>query len=238
MTHEKETQSVLFTPMSLEFHVVVQLLSCVCLFVTPCTAAWQASLSFTISQILLKLMSVELMMAWCHPTISSSVLPSSSCLKSFPVAGSFPVSRLFASGGQSTGASASVSVLPMNIQGWFPLWLTDLISLQSKGLSSVFSSITIWKHQFFGTQPSLWSILTSVYDSWKNKNHSFVGKVTFLLFTMLSKIFRRWWNFPSFLYQFGSVQLLLLSLFSSNKSIAETIFVFTFCHFGFHLWNL
>ena len=114
----------------------------------------------------------------------------------------------------SIGISASASVLPMNTQGWFPLGLTDLISLQSKGLSRVFSSITIWKHQFFVTQPSLWSVLTSVYDYWKNKNHSFVGKVTFLLFNMLSKIFRRWWNFPSFLYQFGSVQLLLLSLFS------------------------
>ena len=114
----------------------------------------------------------------------------------------------------SIGISASASVLPMNTQGWFPLGLTDLISLQSKGLSRVFSSITIWKHQFFVTQPSLWSVLTSVYDYWKNKNHSFVGKVTVLLFNMLSKIFRRWWNFPSFLYQFGSVQLLLLSLFS------------------------
>ena len=88
--------------------------------------------------------------SWYHPTISSSVNPLSSCLQSF---GSFPVSRLFASGAQSIGASASV--LLMNIQGWFPLGLTGLI-LQSKGLSRVFSCTTIWKHQVLGTQPSLW----------------------------------------------------------------------------------
>ena len=94
---------------------------------------------------------------WCHPTISSSVIPFSSCLQSFPAAGSFPRSQFFASGGQSIGASASASVFTMNIQGWFPLGLTSLISLQSKGLSRVFSSPTVWKHQFFRTQPSLWS---------------------------------------------------------------------------------
>ena len=91
---------------------------------------------------------------WCHPTISSSVLPFSSCLQSFPASGSFPVSRFFRSGGQSTGASASASVLPMNIQGWFPLQLTCLISFQSKGLSRVFSNTTVQKHQFFSAQPS------------------------------------------------------------------------------------
>ena len=74
---------------------------------------------------------------WCHPIISSSVMPFFSCLQSFPASGSFPMSQLFTSGGQSIGASASVSVLPMNIQDWFPLWLTGLISLQSKGLSRV-----------------------------------------------------------------------------------------------------
>ena len=94
---------------------------------------------------------------WCHPTISSSVTPFSSCLQSFPASGSFPMSRLFISGGQSIGASASASVLPMNIQDWFPLGMTGLISLKSKGLSRVFSSTKIQKHQFFGTQPSLWS---------------------------------------------------------------------------------
>ena len=83
---------------------------------------------------------------WCHPAISSSVVPFSSHLQSFPASGSFQMSQLFTSGGQSIGASASASVLPMNIQGWFPLGLTGLISLQFKGLSRVFSSTTIWKH--------------------------------------------------------------------------------------------
>ena len=82
---------------------------------------------------------------WCHPTISSSVAPFSSCPQSFPASGSFPVCQLFASGDRSVGASASV--LPMNIQGWFPLGLTGLISLQSKGLPSVFSSTTVRRHQ-------------------------------------------------------------------------------------------
>ena len=87
---------------------------------------------------------------WCHPTILSSVLPFFSCLQSFSASGSFPMSWLFASGGQIIGASGSASVLPMDIQDWFPLGLTYLI-LQSKGLWRVFSSTTIWKHQFFGT---------------------------------------------------------------------------------------
>ena len=91
---------------------------------------------------------------WCHPSISSSVVPFSSCPQSFPASGSFPVSQLFPSGGQSIGASASASVLPMNIQGWFPLGFSGLI-LQSKGLSRVFSSNTIQKHQFFEAQTSL-----------------------------------------------------------------------------------
>ena len=93
---------------------------------------------------------------WCHPTISSSVVPFSSALNLFPASGSFSVSQLFASSGQSIGASASASVLPMNIQGWFPLGLTGLISLQSKGLSRVFSSTTAWKHQFFNSHICKW----------------------------------------------------------------------------------
>ena len=93
---------------------------------------------------------------WCHPTISSSVAPFSSCPQSFPVSGSFPISLFFASGGQNTGASASASVLPMNIQDWFPLGLTGLISSLSKGFSGVFSSTIIRKHQFFSSRPSLW----------------------------------------------------------------------------------
>ena len=92
---------------------------------------------------------------WCHPTISSSVVPVSSCLQSFPASGSFQISQFFASGGQSIGVSASASVLPMNIQDWFPLGLTDWMFLQSKGLSRVFSNTTVQKHQFFGTQLSL-----------------------------------------------------------------------------------
>ena len=96
---------------------------------------------------------------WCHPTISPSVTPFLSCPQSFPALRSFPMSWLFTSGDQSIGASvsASASFLPMNIQDWFPFGLIGLIFLQSKGLSRVFSSTTIQKHQFFGTQPSLWS---------------------------------------------------------------------------------
>ena len=92
---------------------------------------------------------------WCHPTISSSVIPFSSCPQSFPASGSFPMSQLFASGGQSIGVSASTSVLLMNIQDWFPLGWTGWISLQSKGLWRVFSNTTVQKHQFFSTQLSL-----------------------------------------------------------------------------------
>ena len=94
---------------------------------------------------------------WCHPTISSSVAPFYCCLQSFPASRSFPMSWLFASGGQSIGASASASVLPVNIQSWFPLGLTGLISLQSKGLPRVFSSTTVERDQFFSTQPFLLS---------------------------------------------------------------------------------
>ena len=92
-----------------------------------------------------------------HPTISTSVSPFSYCLQSFPASGSFPMSQFFASGSQSTGISASASVLTMNIQDWFPIGLTGLISLQSKQLWRVFSNTTVPKHQFFGAQLSLWS---------------------------------------------------------------------------------
>ena len=92
---------------------------------------------------------------WFHPAISSSVIPFSSCLQSFPASGSFQMSQLFASGGQSIGVSASTSVLPINIQDWFPLGWTGWISLWSKGLSRVFSNSTVQKHQFFGAQLSL-----------------------------------------------------------------------------------
>ena len=92
---------------------------------------------------------------WCHPTISSSVVPFSSCLQSFPASGSFPMSQFFTSGGQSIGVLASTSVLPMNIQGWFNLGWTGWIFLWSKGLSRVFSNTTVQKHQLFGAQFSL-----------------------------------------------------------------------------------
>ena len=94
---------------------------------------------------------------WCYLIISSSAAPFCFYLQSCPASESFPVSQLFVSGGQSIGASALASVLPMNIQGWFPLELTGLISLRSKGLSTVFSNTTVRKHSFFSTQPSLWS---------------------------------------------------------------------------------
>ena len=129
----------------------VQSLSHVWLFATLWTAACQAScLSPTPGAFSNSCPSSW----WCHPTILSSVV-SSSCLQSFPASGSFPMSQFFTSGGQSIRASASASVLPVNIQDWFPLRLTGSISLQSKGLSRVFSNTTVQKHQFFGTQLSL-----------------------------------------------------------------------------------
>ena len=92
---------------------------------------------------------------WCHPTISSSVIPFSSCLQSFPASGSFPMNQFFTSSGQSIGVSASASVLPVNIQDWFSLGWTGWISLQSKGLSRAFTNTIVQKHQFFSAQLSL-----------------------------------------------------------------------------------
>ena len=128
--------------------VVVQSLSHVLLFANPWTATRQASLSFSVSQSLIKLMSVQLMMPSNYLVL---------CLQSFPATGSFLISWLFMSGGQSIGVSVSASVLLMTNQGWSPLGWTGWISLQSKGLSRVFSNTTVWKHQFFSVQPSLWS---------------------------------------------------------------------------------
>ena len=139
--------------------VVFQLLKHVQLFVTPWTAACQASLSFVISWIG---SNSHPLSQWCHTIISSSVSPFSSCPQSFPASVSFLISQLFASGDQSIGASALV--LPMNIQDWFPLGWTGWISLQSSGLSRGFSSITVWKHWFFSAQPSLRS--TSHIRTW------------------------------------------------------------------------
>ena len=126
----------------------IQSLSCVRLFATPWTAAWQASLSITNSEIYPNLYPS---CWWCHPAISSSVVPFFSCTQSFPASGSFQMSQLFASGGQSIGVSDSAPVLPVNIWDWFPLGWTGWISLLSKGLSRVFSNTTVQKHQFFST---------------------------------------------------------------------------------------
>ena len=124
----------------------VQSLSHVLLFVNPWMAARQASLSFTVSQSLLKVMSIELMKASNYLIL---------CLQSFAATGSFLISWLFTSGGQSIGVSASASVLPMSIQDWFPVGWTRWISLQSKGLSRIFFNTTLQKHQFFGAQLSV-----------------------------------------------------------------------------------
>ena len=132
--------------------VVVHWPSPVWLFAIPWTIARQASLSFTISQKLLKLTSFESVMTSNRLVLCCTF---SSCLQSFPATGSFPVSQFFASGGQSIEASASASVPPMNSQDWFPLGLIGLISLQSSGLSRVFSNTSVQKHPFFGAQPSL-----------------------------------------------------------------------------------
>ena len=127
---------------------------------------------------------------WCHPN-SSSVILFSFCLQPFPASGYFPMSQLFISGGQSAGASASALVLPKSIQSWFLLKLTGLISLLSKGLSRVFSSTTVRKHQFFGALPS--SLSCSHIHTWILKRpyialtlRIFVGKVMFLLFNSMS----------------------------------------------------
>ena len=130
----------------------VQSLNHIWLFVIPWTAALQAPMSITNSQSLLKLMCIESVMPSNHLILCH---PLSSHLQSFPASGSFPVSHFFASGGQSIGVSASASVLPMNIQDWFPLGWTGWISLQSKGLSRVLSNTTVQIHQFSGAQLSL-----------------------------------------------------------------------------------
>ena len=153
----------------------------------PWAAAHQASLSITNSRSLPKLMSIE---SWCHPTISFSVTPFSFCPQSFPASGSFPMSQIFTSGGQSIGVSASASVLPMNIQDWSPLW-TGLISLQSKGLSSLLqhhsSKASILSHSaFFIVQVSHAYMTTGKTIALTRL--TFVGKVMSLLFNMLSRL--------------------------------------------------
>ena len=126
---------------------------------------------------------------WCHPAISSSVIPFSSCLQSLPVSGSFPMSQLFTSGGQSIGVSASASVLPMNTQDWSSLGWTGWIFLQSKGLSGVFSNTIVQKHQFFCAQLSLQSkshIHTRPYKTIAVTRWTFVHKTMSLFLKMMS----------------------------------------------------
>ena len=130
----------------------VQSLSRVQFFVTPWTAARQATCPSSTPGVYSNSCPLSW---WCHPTISSSVIPFSSCPQSFPASGSFQMSQLFIWGCQSIGVSASTSVLPMNTQGWSPLEWTGWTSLQSKGLSRVFSNTTVQKHRFFSAQPSL-----------------------------------------------------------------------------------
>ena len=169
----------------------VQSLRGIQLFVTPWTAARQASLSVTNSQSYSNSCPLS---RWCHPTISSSVISLSSCLQSFPASGSFQMKRLFfASGGQSIGVSASTSVLPKNIQELFPLGLTGLIFLLSKGLSRIFSSSTVQKYHNslvlslpYGPElphPYMTTGKTIALTRW-----TFVGKLMSLLFNMLSRL--------------------------------------------------
>ena len=152
---------------SLWLHELQQRLLC------PSLAPWVCLNSCPLSQ-------------WCHPTISSSVTPFSSHPQFFPASGSFPICQFFSSGGQSTGDLASASVLPLNIQDWFPLGLTSLISLLSKGLSRVFSSTTVWKCQFFSVQFYLWYDFSEPYMMTGKiialTTRTFVGKVMSLLF--------------------------------------------------------
>ena len=146
----------------------VHLLSCVWLFENPWTAECKAFLSITNSRVCSNSCPSSW---WCHPTISSSVVPFSSRLQSFPASGSFPMSQFFTSGGQIIGVSVSASVFPMNIQDWFTLGFSDLISLLSKGLSRVFSNGTVRKHQFCVAQLPLWS---------NSHSHSWLPEKTYL----------------------------------------------------------
>ena len=172
------------------FHVCCSIAQ---LYLTPCSPIDYSMPGFPVHHQLLELTQNSCPLnCWCHPTISSSVVPFSSCLQSFPASGSFPMSQFFTSGGQNIGVSALASVLPMNIQDWFLLGLTGWIFLQSKGLWRVFSNTTVWKHLFFSAQPCLWSkshmhtwLLgkTVTFTRW-----TFVGKVMSLLFNMLSRV--------------------------------------------------
>ena len=166
--------------------VAVQSLSCVQHFPIPWTAAHQASLSFTISRAYSDSCPSS---QWCHPIISSSVIPFSSSQPSFPASGSLPMNQLYASGGQRIAVSASASTFAVNIQDWFPLGLTGLISLLSKGLKSLLQHRTskasvLWRSAFFIVQlshPYTTTGKTIILTRW-----TFVGKVKPLLFNVLS----------------------------------------------------
>ena len=166
----------------------IHLLSHVQLFVTPGIKSHQASMSITNTWSLFKITVIDLVMPSNHLILC---VPFSSRLQSFPASGSIPVSQLFASGGQSIGVSASASVLPMNIQDWFPLGWTGWNSLQFKGLSRVFSNTTVQKHQFYGSalfmvqlsHPYMTTGKIITLTMW-----SFVGKVMSLIFNMLSRL--------------------------------------------------
>ena len=145
----------------------VQSLRCVWLFVSPWTAAHQASRPSPTPGVYSNSCPLS---RWYHPTISSSVIPFSSCFQSFPASGSYQMSQVFTSGSQGIRVSASTPVLPMNIQDSFPLGWTSWISSLSKGLSRVFSNSTVQKHQFFGAQLFYSSTLTSIHNYWKNQS--------------------------------------------------------------------
>ena len=144
----KRQRIMVLLPGTLPYRLLLSVTKLYLTLCDPMDCSMPASLSFTISQSFLNSRPLR---RWCHPTMSSTVTPFSSCPLFFPAWVSFPISRLFTSGGQSIEATASV--LPLHFQGWFPLGLTGLISLLSKGLSRVSSSTMVWKHQFFGVQP-------------------------------------------------------------------------------------
>ena len=141
-----------------------------------------SSPSFPVHHWLLELAQTQV--HWCHPTVSSSDVPFSSCLQPFPASESFPMSQFFLSGSQSIRASASASVLPMNIQDWFPLGLTGWISLLSRGLTSINSLALSFLYNL---------TLTSIHNYWKNHSFDCVGKVMSLLFNMLSRFVIAFW---------------------------------------------
>ena len=165
---------------------------------------------------------------WCHPAISSSDTLFCFCPQSSPVSGTFPLSWPFATDDQNTGVLASASVLPMSIQGWFPLSLTGLISM-SRGLSGVFSSTTVQRHQFFGILPSLQFTLTTGHNHWEGHNldsMDLVSRVMCLLFNTLSR----------FVIAFLPISNCILILWSTSSGILElkkrkcTTFSSSICH--------